>query len=500
MMKKLAVLTAILAVAFAVLAGCGNPAGGAGPVPAPPPEPPDLWDGETIAEDFAGGSGSEATPYIIRTGAQLAYFAEQVNSDETNEYKDKYFTLARDLDLDGREWTAIGTYYRRFKGNFDGKGHVISRLSIDKSGTDYQGLFGALEGAEIRNLGLEGVAITGQSYVGGIAGYVAGSRSIENSYSTGSVSGTGSYVGGIAGYVSGVGSIENCYSTGAVSGTGDSIGGIAGYVAGSSSIDNSYSTGTVSGNSKVGGIAGYLGSASGSNSIENCYSTGTVSGNNTVGGIAGDVGGAGGSSSIENCYSTGAVSGTNTVGGIAGDVGGPGSSSSIENCYSTGAVSGTDRVGGIAGSVGGSGDSDSIENCYSTGAVSGNSRVGGIAGYVGGSGDSRGIENCAALNLSVTATSNYAGRVVGDIYGSGNTLAGNKAWEDMTVTVGTITEGTVTNNSEKDGKGITAEEVQNGSGLPDSLKSDPWIYTIGRMPVLDNLADDTLPDHLALAP
>jgi hypothetical protein len=313
MMKKLTVLTAILVIA---LGGCGNPASGAGPVPTPPPEPPDLWDGETIAEDFAGGNGSKATPYIIRTGAQLAYLAWTVNARTS--YEGKYFTLESDLDLDDHEWTAIGTYDHRFKGNFDGKDHVISGLRINKPAADYQGLFGYLDGADISNLGLKDVAITGKNYVGGIAGAVD-SSGIENSYSTGTVSGTGA-TGGIAGFV-GSGSIENSYSTGAVSGTSLIVGGIAGWVI-SSSIANSYSTGAVSGTSLiVGGIAGWVISSS----IANSYSTGTVSGEQ-VGGIAGAVQN---SSSITGSYSTGAVSGSKWIGGIAGIVS---SNNSIENC------------------------------------------------------------------------------------------------------------------------------------------------------------------------
>jgi hypothetical protein len=452
-MKKLAVLTAILAV----LAGCGNPAGGAGPVPEPPPEPPDLWDGETIAEDFAGGSGSEAAPYIIRTGAQLAYLAKQVNADEPDDYEDEYFTLARDLDLAGQEWTAIGTNARRFKGTFDGKGHVISGLRINKPDTDFQGLFGALDGAEICNLGLEDVAITGKSYVGGIAGYVSGG-SIDNSYSTGTVSGTGGwYIGGIAGYVVGNSSITGSYSTGAVSGS-RRVGGIAGYVVGNSSIDNSYSTGAVSGGQDVGGIAG---------AIE--------------------------SSRIENSYNTGAVSETGYI-GYAGGIVGYGVNSSIENSYSTGTVSGSQQVGGIAGDVADS----SIENSYSTGTVSGSQRVGGIAGEVYSS-NSSSVENCAALNPSVTATSNYAGRVTGYISGS-NTFTGNVAWDEMAPGAGGVPF--TTTNTDYTGTDISKGAVQDGTGFPFDVNEAPWIYEEGKLPILDGLEgqDDTLPDHLALAP
>ncbi|HHU87480.1 MAG: hypothetical protein ACOX86_12265, partial [Pelotomaculaceae bacterium] len=38
-----------------------------------------LWDG-SVATGFAGGTGTEADPYLISNGAELAYFAQQVNS------------------------------------------------------------------------------------------------------------------------------------------------------------------------------------------------------------------------------------------------------------------------------------------------------------------------------------------------------------------------------------------------------------------------------------
>jgi hypothetical protein len=428
-MMKLTVLVCVLG-----LAACSNPAGGG----------EGGGGGGTPASGFAGGNGTAGDPYVISTSAQLAFLAEKVNAG-TPGYADACFTLTGDLDLNGNEWTAIGTNAHRFKGVFDGVGHVIHGLFIDNPTADYQGLFGFLDGAEISNLGLEGVSIEGKDHIGGIAGYVFSNSSIDNCYSTGDVSGTGAEVGGIAGAVRNS-SIKNSYSTGNVSGTGTGTG--------------------------VGGIAGVVVYSS----IDNCYSTGDVSGYVEVGGIAGLVG----YSSIDNCYSTGDVSGTTEVGGIAGRAG----SSSIANCYSTGDVSGTGvEVGGIAGDV--SYDS-SIDNCYSTGDVSGpDHRVGGVAGIVYNSS----IANCAALNLAVTATTSGVGRVVGVIIGT-NTITGNVAWEGM--------GGTFSNDPDKDGKGITAGAVQDGTGLPDSLKTDPWDYTPGKLPILKNLEgqSNALPVHL----
>ena len=56
------------------------------------------WDG-TVASSFAGGDGSETSPYQIANGAQLAYLARQVNGGES--YNGKYFELIADIDLGG---------------------------------------------------------------------------------------------------------------------------------------------------------------------------------------------------------------------------------------------------------------------------------------------------------------------------------------------------------------------------------------------------------------
>jgi hypothetical protein len=455
-MMKLTVLVCVLG-----LAACSNPAGGGGGGGDGPL--PDLWDG-SIAAGFAGGTGDSGDPYVISSSAQLAYLAQQVN-DEGVDYTGVYFTLTADLNLNDIEWTAIGTDTNRFKGVFDGVGHVISGLVITNPTADYQGLFGYLEDAEISNLGLEGVSIEGKNHVGGIAGAVRNS-SIDNCYSTGNVTGTGGS-GGIVGSMYGHDSIKNCYSTGDVSGTGYGVGGIAGYVSSFGSIDNCYSTGDVSGTSNyVGGIVGMVisGSSGGyTNSIGNCYSTGDVSGENGVGGIAGEVSGG---TTIDNCYSTGDVSGENGVGGIAGYVTEPFYGNRIDNCYSTGDVSGTDRIGGIAGMV--------------SSSAYGNR-----------------IDNCAALNLAVTATTSEAGRVVGSINGT-NTITGNVAWEGMgnggvPFTTGDDYDGTL--------KPKTAFHSETGFPFDVNTDTDPWTYTTGRLPILKNLGeqqDDALPEHLVV--
>ena len=174
----------------------------------------------------------------------------------------------------------IGNSSTIFTGTFDGLGHTISNLTINRPATDYVGLFGyAGSGAVIQNVGLVGGSVTGAALVGGLVGFIDGAT-ISNSYATGSVSGTDYYVGGLVGYNNGT--ISNSYATGNVSGVGI-LGGLAGENAGT--ISNSYATGSVSGSDYgVGGLVGFN-----TGTISNSYATGNVSGSGSyaVGGLVG---------------------------------------------------------------------------------------------------------------------------------------------------------------------------------------------------------------------
>ena len=182
----------------------------------------------------------------------------------------------------GSGWEPIGTLSRAFETTFEGNGHTISNLMIDRIGTDRIGLFGRTgTNAKIANLGLLGVDIKGQTSTGGLTGSNDGS-SITNSYATGAVSGSGTNRGGLAG--NNTGTITNSYAMVSVSGSGTNRGGLVG-VNTRGTIRNSYATGTVSGSgSNVGGLVG----RNSAGMIANNYATGTVSGSGSnVGGLVG---------------------------------------------------------------------------------------------------------------------------------------------------------------------------------------------------------------------
>jgi len=127
-------------------------------------------------------------------------------------------------------WDGIGG----FRGTFDGQGHEIHDLFINRPDETYVGLFGVIdEGGVVHNIGVVNADVTGNLGVGGLLGYNDGT--VTNSYSAGNVTGEGA-VGGLVG-VNAEGTVSDSYSAGNV--TGDM--GVGGLVGGSTgNVSNSY--------------------------------------------------------------------------------------------------------------------------------------------------------------------------------------------------------------------------------------------------------------------
>ena len=244
--------------------------------------------------------------YSISSAEELAKLAAMTDNGLIGENTE--FVLANDIDLSvystGEGWTPIGSPSKKFTATFDGNGHVVSNLYIYRPNDNNQGLFGWASNADIKNVGLENVDVTGDCNVGGLVGN--GSNSIiSNCYATGDVVG-GGWVGGLVGEGSSS-TISNCYATGSVTGTRtySNVGGLVGYGQNRIIISSSYSTGSVTGNNNVGGLLGW----SNYGTINNSYSTGTVTGNANVGGLLGY-----GGVTLDNAYYTDTTGQTNGIG------------------------------------------------------------------------------------------------------------------------------------------------------------------------------------------
>ena len=179
-----------------------------------------------------------------------------IRDDLTGDYQLTRDLLSADLDYEGigDTWTPING----LSGTFDGQGFKIHNLTVNVTGSNNAGLFAYLLGT-VSNLGLIDVDITGQSHIGALVGKNRGS--ISNCYSTGNINGSSSstgYIGGLVGYLeSGLASVTNSYSTVVILG-GNSFGngGLIG-VSYQATIINSYSTGSVTGSGTNGGLIGW---------------------------------------------------------------------------------------------------------------------------------------------------------------------------------------------------------------------------------------------------
>ncbi|MDE6755743.1 MAG: T9SS type A sorting domain-containing protein [Muribaculaceae bacterium] len=201
------------------------------------------------SSSYSGGEGTASSPYIIATAEDLSTLSQ--TADDWN--ASVWFRL--DADIDASSVAGMtGTVANPFKGHFDGNGHTISNFTATADGIGTAaGLFAAIDGAEISDLGLVNARVSGSSYVGALAGY-AKSGSVERCFSTGSVTGTSVCVGGLVGFNDGA-TVTDCYSTATVDNRDDyATGGLVGKNNGS--IVNTYATGDVFGFDYAGGVTG----------------------------------------------------------------------------------------------------------------------------------------------------------------------------------------------------------------------------------------------------
>lgn len=147
----------------------------------------------------------------------------------------------------------IGSFSTPFSGEFNGRNHSISNLSVHSSKLNRTGLFGvSSEGSSIEDTRLVDANIVARS--GGSVGSLIGvnNGAVSSCTSSGSVKGTrGGFIGGLIG--SNNGDVNTSQSSSSVSGTGGFKGGLVGV--NTKTISNSSATGKVTGR---GGFSGEL--------------------------------------------------------------------------------------------------------------------------------------------------------------------------------------------------------------------------------------------------
>jgi hypothetical protein len=110
--------------------------------------------------EFAGGTGTANSPFLISNAAQL---------NMMRCHEDKYFALTKDIDLAGIDWIPVGNDQRKWAGALDGRGHSIKNLTV-KGLTREAGLFGNIDHYSINNLTLRNFDIEAEYSAGGLFG------------------------------------------------------------------------------------------------------------------------------------------------------------------------------------------------------------------------------------------------------------------------------------------------------------------------------------------
>lgn len=424
------------------------------PVMADDGVPATAWR-DNAAADFAGGSGTEADPYQITDGAQLAKIAKDVENGTV--YKDAYFRLENDIDLSAHRWNPIGVYKwyedgttedRLFAGFLDGNGKTITGLIVDeRTEKNRAGLFwqiaytGTATNVGVKDLNIvdariyatnEGMKSSSSAILAGmvmtnpgdtvrfddisVSGTIVNTRVGDNSMISGGLFGEAYRV-----------TADNCRADVMIEG-GDNTGGFVG-LDGSSTYRNCKVTGKVTGLWSIGGFVGYAGEAESTtmSTFDNCIAkVAVIASNWRAGGFAGYM--EKGKSS--SCAALGDVTSSVTgfdpiVGGFAGEIGNTGVTGGaiLDKCYAAGKVTAASpdyKAGGFVGTH--------TEGTY-TDCSFDSEKNPGLAAY--GEGDEAAVPVVAGTTIEVS------GNLCKNIYG-GHTLSKVDAKEATQTTDGNI--------------------------------------------------------------
>ncbi|WP_363466719.1 hypothetical protein [Halogeometricum borinquense] len=294
--------------------------------------------------DGMDGSGTEADPYVVTDVREL----QAIDADLTAHY-----VLGNDIDAedtavwnDGDGFDPIGdsdSKQDQFHGSFDGRGHEIRNLTIDRPNRNAVGLFSVVSGVQIKAVDFVDCRVVGAGGVGGLAGM--SSATVEDVSVVGEIEGRG-IVGGLIGVNSGT--VRDSESSGLVAADLES-GGLVGKNRGDGRIEavtvtadvvlraEDPSPATNEGN-RIGGLVG-----TNEGVVRASHARGDVDGYISAGGFAGKNTG-----TITDSAATGATEGESNIGGFVGE--NHGTRSEIVDSEAEAAVVGDGlSVGGFAG-------------------------------------------------------------------------------------------------------------------------------------------------------
>ncbi|MBS3816544.1 MAG: hypothetical protein KGY76_03155 [Candidatus Thermoplasmatota archaeon] len=297
----------------------------------------------TLTADSQGGAVSDSDNMDVTFKAvnfyEISNYTElkKVGTGQDGWTLDSNYTVVDDIQADPTDnFEPIGIdNSNSFTGAFNGQGHVIKDLNIDRPNENYVGLFGSLKGGnpsvttEIRNVRLQNASVTGEARIGMLVGQITGGT-VQHCKVNGTVTGTDSgstYTGGLVGLNTGreneSGEIRYSYASGTVETTngGALVGGLVGWNTWRSYVNESASSVDVFAGSSswVGGLVGLSGAQQGG-AVRNTYAVGEVHGDSDVGGLIGELDIFSNSSGeIYKSYAAGPVEGNDRVGGLVGN-------------------------------------------------------------------------------------------------------------------------------------------------------------------------------------
>jgi len=141
---------------------------------------------------YGGGRGISGDPYLIENWEHLHHVRNN---------KGSHFVLAKDLDNNtkgydeyaspnansGKGFKPIGSFRNPFRGWFDGEGHVIENLYINRS-KEKTALFAIVENpGMIEKVGVVNASVTGKKYSGILVGWLDIDAYVRDSFTTGAV-------------------------------------------------------------------------------------------------------------------------------------------------------------------------------------------------------------------------------------------------------------------------------------------------------------------------
>ena len=368
--------------------------------------PIDTWNGDiATANELATATDDTNKVVTVDSGKLLAALAQSVNdSNDSKDYSNYTIKLTKNLDLNGIEWTPIGTKGTSnvFKGTFDGNGATISNLKI--SSGSYVALFGETSGAIIKDL-----TVTGEVSGEDVAGIVAKATDTT---------------------------ITNCVSKVNVTATAGKAAGISASFGGTITKCENRGTVATAAAQPAGGLVAWCNAAV----IENCHNYGAVTAGDhgaldsaQAGGLCGNLAAG---STIKNCSNSAVITSANLAGGVAGRAGAENKDAiAVEKFTNTGAIKGTYAAGIIADAK-----NVSIKESNVSGTITGSEIASGLFGRL-----RTGEITTSVVDATVTKSgeNGYKGQYVGVIAG---TVAMNLTGDARTDDIGCYADVTLTIN------------------------------------------------------